>query len=153
MKYFSICLNYFDNIIILEYFTTKVKPKSKHWFYLGLTVKDDTSRYGLSPVNAVCRDENSLPPGEWQDGQWSPSQDQILSKITELKSTRFMRSIDSFSSTSEIIIRRWANDGNSEKKVDMRRGILVTQGENKGERDSWKELGLAISCQRSELDL
>lgn len=41
--------------------------------------------------------------GEQQDGQWRPLEDQNLSKITELKSTRFIRSIDIFLSTSEII--------------------------------------------------
>lgn len=48
-------------IIILEYLTRKVKPKSKYWFYLVLTVKADISKYGLSPLSEMCRDKNSLP--------------------------------------------------------------------------------------------
>lgn len=46
-----------DSSIILEYLTRKVKPKSKYWFYLGLIVKDNISKYGLGPLSTVSRDK------------------------------------------------------------------------------------------------
>ena len=50
-----------DSSIILEYLTRKVKPKSKYWFYLGLILKDNISKYGLGPLSTVSRDKKSLP--------------------------------------------------------------------------------------------
>lgn len=82
-----------DGIIILEYLTRKIEPKSKYWFYLGLT-KMTCPYMVLAHLVRCVGIKIACHSDEWQNGRWNLLEDQNLSEAIKHKSSRSMRSTD-----------------------------------------------------------